>query len=543
MTTIDGITRRTLLRASLASTVMAVGARPLALLLQSDARAAGLPFVPDVSIELHARPDRLNLLPGSATNVWRYDGKVSHGDPGALSFVSDGYAPVLRVRRGQKVRIEFINELPEPTIVHWHGLLVPASMDGHPRDAIATQQRYLYEFDVQNRAGTYWFHAHPDGRTGAQIYHGQAGFLIVDDDEEGTLPLPRGIYDIPLMIQDRTIDDDNQLVYLPRQSGGMMNGRGMMGSRGMMGGGMMDGGQRGMADMMAQMVGFLGDRILVNGRPDYVLSVATRAYRLRFLNASNSRIYKLAWHDGSPLTVIGTDGGLLDQPVQRPYVTLAPAERLEVWVDFGGEPIGTVLTLESQTFSGDVAMGGMMTQTRLPLGARFPILTVKVVSRERANDVLPAALTKIPLARPRDALNFMQPRSFGITMGMMTWGIDGRRFEMDGVSPAETVKASTTEIWEFRNTESMMLMAHSMHVHGVQFRVLERAVDADFAAARRTLSDGYVDDGWKDTVFLMPGERVRLLVHFGERTGLFLYHCHMLEHEDSGLMRNYLVER
>lgn len=548
MTTITRITRRTLLRASLASAVIAVGARPLAPLLLPDARAAGQPLVPDVSIELHARPDRLNLLSGPATSVWRYDGKVVHGEPRALSFLSDGYAPVVRVRRGQKVRIEFVNDLPEPTIVHWHGLLVPASMDGHPRDAIATNQRYVYEFEILNRAGTYWFHAHPDGRTGAQIYQGQAGFLLVDDDEQATLALPHGDYDVPLMIQDRTIDSTNQFLYLTQRTGGMMGGRGMMGG-GMMGRGMMNGqagegaSAGGMGDMMAQMMGFLGDRILVNGRPNYVLPVATRAYRLRLLNASNSRIYKLAWRDGTSLIVIGTDGGLLDRPLRRRYATLAPAERLDLWVDFSGKPPGTVLTLESQAFAGDIAMGAMMTRTALPMGARFPVLSVKVARRERGGEVLPATLSQIPAARSRDAINFMQPRSFGITMGMMTWGIDGRRFEMNGVSRAETVKAGTTEIWEFRNDESMMVMAHAMHVHGVQFRVLERTVGADFAGSRRTLSDGYVDDGWKDTVFMMPGERVRLLVHFGERTGMYLYHCHMLEHEDSGLMRNYLVER
>ncbi|MBF5008669.1 multicopper oxidase family protein [Burkholderia pseudomultivorans] len=536
MTTLTRITRRTLLRASLASAVIAVGTRPLAPLLLPDARATGQPFVPDVSIELHARPDWLNLLSGPATSVWRYDGNVVHGDPRALSFLSDGYAPVVRVRRGQKVRIEFVNDLPEPTIVHWHGLRVPASMDGHPRDAIATNQRHVYEFEILNRAGTYWFHAHPDGRTGAQIYQGQAGFMLVDDDEQAALALPQGEYDVPLMIQDRTIDNTNQFVYLTQRTGGMM-GRGMM--SGQAGEGAAAGG---MGDMMAQMMGFLGDRILVNGRPNYVLPVATRAYRLRLLNASNSRIYKLAWSDGASLTVIGTDGGLLDRPLRRRYVTLAPAERFDLWVDFSGKPTGTVLTLESQAFAGDVAMGGMMTRTALPMGARFPVLSVKVARRERGNEVLPSTLSRIPAARWCDAINFMQPRSFGITMGMMTWGIDGRRFEMNGVSPAETVKAGTAEVWEFRNDASMMLMARAMHVHGVQFRVLARTVDADFAEARRTLSDGYVDDGWKDTVFLMPGERVRLLVHFGERAGLYLYHCHMLEHEDTGLMRNYLVE-
>src|SRR5207245_2507809 len=121
-----------------------------------------------------------------------------------------------------------------------------------------------------------------------------------------------------------------------------------------------------------------GDRILVNGRPDYVLPVATRAYRLRLLNASNSRVFKLAWNDGSPLSVIGTDGGLLDRPVERRYVTLAPAERVDVWVDFSRQRVGTEITLESRAFAGDVAMGGMMGRTALPMGARFPVLKVGI---------------------------------------------------------------------------------------------------------------------------------------------------------------------
>jgi FtsP/CotA-like multicopper oxidase with cupredoxin domain len=319
--------------------------------------------------------------------------------------------------------------------------------------------------------------------------------------------------------------------------GGMMGG-------GMMGRGMMNGmSNGGMGDMMARMMGFLGDRVLVNGRPDYVLPVATRAYRLRLLNASNARIYKLAWSDGSPLNVIGTDGGLLDRPLERRYVTLAPAERLDLWVDFSRERIGTEKTLESQAFAGDVAMGGMMGQAAtLPMGVRFPVLKAKITRHDDAHDVLPAALARLSSVQPKDAINFMQPRSFGITMGMMTWGIDGRQFEMDGVTSSETVRRETTEIWEFRNDESMMLMAHAMHVHGVQFRVLGRSVAADLTDARDSLSGGYVDDGWKDTVLIMPGERVRLLIHFGGFAGTFLYHCHMLEHEDSGLMRNYLVK-
>lgn len=521
--------RRAILRASLASAMAAGSVWPFAALVPPDALAqpasANSGFVPDLIVELRAKRDTLRIWPGPTTRVWRYDGRVVAGDPSALSFVANGYAPILRVRRGQKIRINFINELSEPTIIHWHGLTVPAALDGHPRDAIGTGRRYVYEFEVRNRAGTYWFHAHPDGRTGAQVYYGQAGFLLVSDEEEA-FGLPKGEHDMPLMIEDGRVDADNQFVYLAQRAGGMM-GRGMMGG--------------GMSGMMERMMGFLGDRILVNGQPDYVLPVATRAYRLRLLNGSNSRIYKFARRDGVPLTVIGTDGGLLGQPLKRPYVTLAPAERVDLWIDFAGQPVGTDIALDSLPFDGDAAMGGMMGGLTLPMGAHFPIMKFRVARREQAHDQLPPKFKPLPPIRAQDAINATQPRTFGITMGMMTWGINGRRFQMDGVTSSETVRAGTTEIWEFRNDESMMLMAHAMHVHNVQFRVLDRSVAADLAAARATLSGGYVDEGWKDTVLVMPGERVRVLMHFGSYTGLFLYHCHMLEHEDTGLMRNYLI--
>jgi FtsP/CotA-like multicopper oxidase with cupredoxin domain len=537
----EDVTRRTFLRSSVLSCLVAAGGSGFTMLreVRSQPRAGNPQFVPDLEIQLRAREDHVPILRGQPTRVWRYDGKVVKGDPGNLTFLSNGYLPMLRVRRGQKVRIDLVNQLAEPTIIHWHGLYLPAAMDGHPRNAISTGQHYVYEFEVVNRAGTYWFHAHPDGRTGAQVYFGQAGVLIVDDDEEAALRLPEGPYDVPLVIQDRTFDDRNQFTYLAEGNGGMMGG-GMMGG-GMMGrGGMM--GDGGMGQMMARMMGFLGDRILVNGKPDFVLSVATRAYRLRLVNGSNTRIYKLAWSDRTPLTVIGTDGGLLARPVKRQYITLAPAERVDVWVDFSRWPVGTDLTLESLAFDGALAMGGMMGNTSLPSGASFPVLKVRVDQRANTKMELSARLASLPAMRPQDAVNARNPKVFNIMMGMMVWGVNGRRFEMNGVTKAETVKRNSTEIWEFRNEDSMMLMAHSMHVHGLQFRVLERTIQPDFSSGYRTLAAGLVDDGWKDTVLLMPGERIRLLLRFASYTGLFLYHCHMLEHEDSGLMRNYLIQ-
>jgi FtsP/CotA-like multicopper oxidase with cupredoxin domain len=387
-------------------------------------------------------------------------------------------------------------------------------MDGHPRYVIAPGDSYIYEFEVRNRAGTYWYHPHPHGITGPQVYGGLAGLFLVSDDEEKAAGLPDGDFDIPLVIQDRLFDHRNQLVYLS-------------------------------GNRMEQMTGFLGDWILVNGQPDFSLPVASRAYRLRLLNGSNSRIYKLAWQDGFPLTIIGTDGGLLEKPLQRRYVMLGPGERLELWADFSKYPVGSELALVSLPFDagaiGGRRMGrGMMgAGTVLPNGAGFSILKVNVNRQEQQSDVLPQRLTTINRYRRQDAVNWEYPRRFQLVMQHMAWTINGRTFRVQEVAGDEKVRLNTLEVWEFINAGGGMgmmggmNMPHPMHLHGMQFQVLER---------QGVRHSGYVDEGWKDTVLLMPGERIKILVRFADYPGLFLYHCHNLEHEDMGMMRNYLVE-
>ena len=548
--------RRAVLVGSAAATAAAFGSKTLA------AMATNSDDI-DLHIELRAMPDRVAIKPGATTRVWRFHGRLLRGAAGALEASAGGYlGPIIRAQRGQRVRIDLINGLPESTIVHWHGLHVPETMDGHPRFAIEPGERYVYEFTVINRAGSYWFHPHPHGRTGKQVYSGMAGLFLVSDEEEAALDLPRGAQDIPLVIQDRSFDDDNQLVYLggevmaaatPRRK--VMDrakGGGMMSGGGMMGGGMMSdrgtgrGGMMGGGGMMARMMGMFGDDILVNGKPDAKLEVERRPYRLRLLNASNGRIYKLAWSDASPLTVIASDGGLLAEPVQRRYVMLAPAERVELWVDFGRWKQGAEPELRSLAFESGMGMGGMMMGgSSLPDGAAFPVLRFMVGSGNGVRAALPKRLTTIAPARPRAAVNAARPKVFDLTMRMMAWGINGRGFEMLAASPLETVKLGTEELWEFRN-EGMggmmsMAMPHSMHVHGLQFRVIGRTLSGRSGKGYDGVKAGLVDDGWKDTVLVMPGERVQILVRFADYAGLFLYHCHMLEHEDSGLMRNYRV--
>jgi FtsP/CotA-like multicopper oxidase with cupredoxin domain len=325
-----------------------------------------------------------------------------------------------------------------------------------------------------------------------------------------------------------------------------------------------------MGGMMRRMQGFLGNQILVNGQPDFSLSAATRAYRLRLLNGSNSRIYKLAWNDDTPMTVIGTDGGLLEKPINRNYVVLGPAQRVDIWVDFSGRPVGTRITMRSLPFSPRMAGGmmegmmgrgerwmqgrGMMAgNALLPNGADFPVMTVRIDRRETETITLPERLSGISRYNPADAVNSNNPRTFHMLMRHMTWTINGRLFEMTNVANDEIVRLNTLEAWDLVNAAGRMrgrgmmmgmeeMMPHPIHLHGQQFQIAERFFDPVLTDDWSSLKEGIIDDGWQDTVMVFPGQQVKILREFADYEGLFLYHCHNLEHEDMGMMRNFLVK-
>ncbi len=513
--------------ASTAMPGMAMGAAPTT--------APSANFAPDLEIALKATSGAAQILPGKPTNVWRYAANVVKGDPGAVVTLPETYTgPIIRAKKGQKVRVTFANDLPagQPSIVHWHGLIVPQAADGHPMYQIDAGKTYVYEFEVGNRAGTYWFHPHTHGKTGLQVNKGLAGLFIVSDPEQDALALPSGEFDLPLVIQDRTFDADNQFVYDVQNMSGMNHDMGSMN----------------MNAMMQGMMGFLGDRILVNGKPDFALSASTRAYRLRLLNGSNSRIYKLAWSDGSPITVLGVDGGLLDKPISKKYVMLAPAQRAEIWLDLSGRKVGDEITLESLAFETGETGGMMMGGGSAPaLGQPMRILKVKVDKQSAETLKLPDKLTALTPLQTSEAGNAAAPRQFKLTLNGMTWLINNRQFEMDKAAADEVVNLGATEIWEFSNEKNpgaMMDangMPHPIHMHGVQFNVLSREVLPDLKPIRGTVMDGIVDEGWRDTVLVMPGEKVRVIVRF-TMPGRFLYHCHNLEHEDQGMMRNFDVK-
>ncbi|QXP83905.1 multicopper oxidase family protein [Methylococcus sp. Mc7] len=601
-------------------------------------------FNPDAEIELICLPGSVSILPGQTTRVEQYVGRLIKRPENSLMTLPGSYlGPLMRFQTGQKVRIHLRNELDEPTITHWHGLIVPALMDGHPMYALDKGQTFVYEFEMQNRASMILYHPHTHGITGKQVYHGLAGAILVNDEEEKRLGLPSGEYEIPIVIQDRMFDEQNQLIYARH--------------------------------MHDRMIGFHGDRILVNGKLDASFDVASRAYRLRILNGSNARIYKLAWDDNSPMVVIGVDGGLLETPVHKPYVMLGPGERIDVWADFTGRSVGTQLVMRSRPFTGVLpkmaermmrgemggmgmmggmrhegessksqegghAMGGMgmmggmhggggmgmgMMSNKLPLGSDYPVFTVRVTRQVSDSPSLPTQLCKVPRYQVEDTANPDKPAPLGISEAPMAMLLNGRPYAPNDFLPNERFPFNTLQLIEIFHAHGgegghgggstggepgghggeakpqegggmqhgmgggmgmgmmggmrhggedkpqaqegghamggmggmgggmgmmggmggmgmMMSMAHPIHLHEEPFQIISRTIGAEEAADYATVRDGFIDSGLKDTVLVMPGEKVRIIKPFKYHKGVFMVHCHNLEHEDMGMMREYLIE-
>lgn len=512
-------------------------------------RKASPGFIADVEIEFTAQASQATIIGGGpATRVQSYSAKLLKGPANTLRALPDNYlGPILTLEKGQKVRVFFNNRLHEPSIIHWHGLHVPQHSDGHPMYTIQPGEQYVYEFEVLNRAGTSFYHSHAHDLTAEQVYRGLAGLIVVNDADEAKLDLPRGEYDLPLVIQDRRFDGRNQLQYLHA--------------------------------MPERMMGFLGDTILVNGKPQAQFSVKTRAYRFRAVNGSNSRIYKLGWDDGTPLIAIGTDATLLAKPETRPYIMLAPGERVDLWLDFSGRAVGSRLTLYSLAYSGALPgmHGGMgMMQAQLAQGAKFPIAVFNINEKVGDSPKLPQTLVPFQRLSEADTDNRDNPIPIALSIRHMRPLLNGLSFSMDRVTDYEKVGlGSIKKIRIFHDHGGAgrehatgmgmdrmggmrrggdeagqgmggmggmsMDMAHPIHLHGQQYQILSRNAAKTDAADYATVKDGFIDSGWKDTVLVMPGEEVNIVKPFQDYKGLFLYHCHNLEHEDLGMMRQYYI--
>lgn len=437
--------------------------------------------------EIVQRPADVEILPGVRTRILGYDGIF----PG----------PTIESRSGRRTVVRHQNRTDVPTVVHLHGGHTPAAHDGWPTDLVlpptgahvhqhhsgrVTRGHRDYVYPLDQPAATLWYHDHRMDFTGPQVYRGLAGFHLVRDAAEEALPLPAGKREIPLMITDRAFAADGSLKYPAAAH------------------------RAGTHDDFLE--GVLGDVVLVNGAPWPELEVDAVRYRFRVLNASNARRYQLALDNGAKFVQIGSDAGLLAAPVEHAVVTVAPAERFDLIVDFSGFRPGRVVTMSNSLGSGGTAR----------------VMRFRVVRRAPDDSGIPAVLVDVPKLQPApDAPR----RRFAFSRGVVPDGTGGERtgwvinrepFDPDRVDAAP--RLGEVEIWTLSTD-----LHHPVHIHLSPFQVL----------SRNGRPPGDFDVGWKDTVDLRPAETVEVAVRFTDYRGRFLLHCHNLEHEDMAMMSTF----
>jgi len=494
------ITRRCFLqRSTTATAALATGALIKPTSLFAGVARAGFPvrFPADWSGgTLTAAPANIEVWPGEQLPLLAVNGQVP--------------APTIRVRKGGRFSAEVRNQLSEPFVLHWHGILAPERMDGHPRDAVAPGQSYTVDFHVRQQAGTYWYHAHAELLTGKQAHLGLAGFFIVEDPSEERFSLPSGNHDLPLLVQDKRTNGAHSYAFNPEE--------------------------------MDAMMGFLGDAVFVNNTPEPWLSVDRGLYRLRLLNGSNARIFRLGFEDERPFSVIANDAGLLAAPVQATTIMLAPGQRCEILVDFSAQQVGDAVVLMSHPFEGGGhgGMGAMAVAAEAeipPQGAELPVLTFYVDADTSNGLAVPqhlAHLRHLTMHHHNECL-----RMFRLQVDGAVHPINGALFDVNRIDLR--VPVGRVEMWEYINESDEF---HPMHPHGTHFQVMERHMAGHEMEGGMGEGEMMVlpaeDQGWKDTVLVAPGETVRVLVRF-THPGTFVHHCHNLEHEDNGMMQNVEV--
>jgi FtsP/CotA-like multicopper oxidase with cupredoxin domain len=428
---------------------------------------------------LEARTGTSELLPGKQTPTWGVNG----------AFL----APTLRARRGETVAVSFANRLPETTTLHWHGMHLPAEMDGGPHQMVAAGGTWQPHWEIVQPAATLWYHPHPHGETADHVLRGIAGLFIIDDEaaDEAGLPGTYGVDDVPLIVQDRAFRPD-----------GAFDLRGASFRESITGAGTQ---------------GVLGDTILVNGTYDPHFEVGTTLVRFRLLNGAPARPFRFGFTDDREFQLVAQENGLLERPVPLRRLQLVPGERAEIVVAF--KP-GERVVLRGYP----AALGLDFPSERLNGGEdSFDLLELRAAEVLEESPALPPAFAGAPAAPavPKDA----RVRRFRLSGNR----INGEKMDMRRVD--EVVPAGAVEIWEVSGQANGL---HSLHVHGATFEVL----DYDGRAAPPELR------GPKDTVRVPPGGTARLAVALPSYTDPltpYMYHCHILRHEDRGMMGQFTV--
>ncbi len=416
-------------------------------------------------------------------------------------------APTLFLNKDDTVTLNVTNNLIFETTMHWHGLHVPPEFDGGPHQIISPGTTWSPTFRIMNNAGTYWYHPHGNGTTELHVTKGLAGIMIIRDPTEAALNLPRkyGVDDFPLILQTRCFD------------------------------------------VLYQIAGFTHDDtvMMVNGTIDPTLQVPAQMVRLRVLNGSVDRTYQLGLSNDSTFYQIATDGGLIEQtnPINR--LMVSPGERVEIILDLAGLQ-GQTINLMSYASelpagimgSANVSQGAatLPGYNSNPLnGNDFNILELEIVAPTPSPVTsIPAVLTTLnPLLEGTENMS----RSFAFAPVMLgdmemiegPFTINGESFEMDSINVITYL--NHTEIWELTNTTAV---AHPFHIHDVQFFILDR----------NGLPVSAAESGQKDVVLVKPSESVRFITRFEDfhhATIPYMYHCHLLHHEDEGMMGSFIV--
>lgn len=421
--------------------------------------------------DLTAMAGTTGFTPGVETSTW--------------GFNQSYLGPTIVASRGEKVRVNVTNDIDEPTTVHWHGMHLPARMDGGPHQMVQPGDTWSPEWTVDQPAASLWYHPHPHEGTEDHIEKGLAGMVILSDENERSLNLPRqyGLDDFPVIVQDRRFDSDGEFTTGTRS-----------------------------------FIGPIGDQVLVNGTVAPYLDVSTDVVRLRLLNASSARVFDFALDDTRGFELIASDGGLLAESVALRGIRLSPGERAEVLVPLSP---GERVTLRSTP--PDLGVPEPLSESNAG-DDTLDVLQLRAAAELRPLGARPVELADLERMTESDAT---ATREFTLD-GLQ---INGDPMDIDRID--ETVELGSTEIWTVRNG---MSMPHSFHVHDVQFQVL--TVDGESPPPQLA--------GWKDTIYLEPDVQYRIIMTFtdySDRNHPYMYHCHLLAHEDSGMMGQFVVVR
>jgi FtsP/CotA-like multicopper oxidase with cupredoxin domain len=455
------------------------------------------------------------------------------GSEAASAGINGAYlGPLVRLKNGETVTLSVENGMDEETTLHWHGLFVPSVLDGGPHNLIEAGAEWKPKVTVNQPASFHWFHPHLHGNTARQAHMGIAGLMVVTDgkDAERGLPEDYGVDDIPLVLQDRRVIEGDK-VYQP--------------------------------DIMDLMHGFRGDKLIVNGVVSPEARVPASIVRLRILNGANARNFHVRLSDNRPLLVIASDGGFIGKPEAVERLTISPGERYEVLVDFSKGEAADLLTygddsggddLHLMRFVVDSSLRGKI--TAVPDRLDGPDAADEKLSAKRRSfffDERMAENMKLMMAKPsadphaghnmgnmdmssmssamdHDMHGARTSADAGPALEALTSGVEmaiaGKPFDMDRIDVE--AKLGSWEIWDLTTKE----MPHPFHIHGASFRIL--SLNGKAPPAHQS--------GWKDTA-LIDG-KAEILVHFdreGAKSHPFMFHCHVLEHEDVGMMAQFVT--